>query len=248
MQGVNQNHRILITTYFNLGVINNGSSFQNSPRIEDKALIKDIAFEFLPDSFKVPMKSNFKRIPMKLSVGQAIYFEGTDIPDIAFSLRVVAGLDKVKVRSSSAQQEYVALATLAQELYGLVSAQNALISAGLPPPKSVLTVGSMFKGSGVFDNVDIEYFGPYDSMGNPQEMEVTFNFIPTQFYDPTKSGSRLGTNLETSDGKSLSLDQVSSAASGSDQQTQSTLDEFLKQSPAGNNTIDGEYIIYLGPR
>lgn len=152
------------------------------------------------------------------------------------------------------------MGTLIQHMYSLALPQIATMKNGLPPPKSVLSIGSIFKMVGVFDRIDIEHRGPFDEMGNPLEAELTFNFIPTQFYDPVAGRNKAGINLETSTQEEARIGgtghqvnvstqaDVEAVASGEGEESSDALDKFLKQSPAGNNVIDNQYTLYLGPR
>jgi hypothetical protein len=185
-----------------------------------------------------------------MTLGQLVSYDHSELPDISFSLRIVAGIDNASVTnyysgSSRVINENISMATLVQELYQCVLPQDSTYSTGAPPPKSVLSVGSMFCSAGVFDSIDPEYFGPYDQYGNPQEVEIQFNFIPTQFYDPSASGNRVGLNLKQPDGV-LNVDQNS--YNNSSQTQKSEIDTLLLQSPAGNSIMSGSHIIYLGTR
>lgn len=190
-------HSIQITT-----------TFANSDPKGQKLQAKTIVFSFLPDSFRVPVKSQFDRKPISMSASQFLLYKYTETPTIAFSVRVVAGLDDFKVEGGTVSSEPVnspnhltRMRTFARELYSLALPERTSPFPGTAPPKSVLTVGAMFKGVGVFDGVDIEFFGPYDEFGRPQEMEVNFSFLPSQFYDPVGQ-NQTGIDLTSRSGDS----------------------------------------------
>jgi hypothetical protein len=217
--------------------------------------VKTLTLGFLPDSFRLPIKSEYERIPFPLTASQALVYQGTTPPEINFSVKIVAGLDDFHVirASKGGQQEtqqldYLdRLKLLSQELYSLALPESSIYGTGSmrPPPKSVLTVGSMFRGAGVFDSVEIEFFGPYDERGRPNEIEVNFSFLPSQFYDPSKGGNPVGINMTSA----ASADDKK-ALSGVGELSSGELNNKLALAPSGA-AIDAyktmqPYVIYYG--
>lgn len=249
-QGIDNNHCIKITTLYNLGVYQSQGVFNDASTDASEfskfrngdCLMKNCLLRYMPDYFKLGILSDFDRIQVTTSLGQFAMYTGSKITDLMFSIRYIQGVDNAVITSRnqySQSQESVAMATLIQHLYTLALPQVATFQNGLPPPKSVLTIGSIFQSVGVFSEVNVEYRGPYDKMGNALEAEITFNFIPTQFYDPVRSPNKVGVNLETQ----VSQNDIEALAAGSNK-----LDKLLEYSPAGNNIIDNQFILYLGPR
>ena len=248
-------HNITITSYFRQ-VTRDAAKTGDSSLLQDTVGTSTIKFDYLPDSFVVSARSNFDKQVFPLSSALMMFYTSTEIPAIDLSIRHVCGLDTNSatvgryVKGSNAKSpevdlfsfdspgggsvlpEYATAKVLAKALYSMVLPETNDIVAGPPPPKSVLTVGNMFRGTGVFENVSIEFFGPYDDEGNPSEMEIKLTFQPSTFYNPLKTQNRVGINLE-SESEDNGRDKYHSEKTAKD--NQSVFQTQLDSSPTGQN-------------
>lgn len=252
-----ENHSILITSCFNSNIeVPDTDYVKNEADVNSKFV--RIRFNFLPQSFRIVVTSNFEKTPIQLSLGQLLAYTHTEINDIEFAFKYVMGLDEKD--ASDSQFPYLtkdasqAFGKKIQQLYTLTLPQRATFSNGAPPPKSILRVGSVIQMVGVFSKVSTEYFGPWDEGGNPNSAQVSLTFTPSQFYDPAILGSRIGLNIGYSKDGSLDQKTVStygalgSTGKGVNSDAYNMMDIMLRESPTAENTVNHKFMLYLGNR
>lgn len=240
---------INIYAYFrNLGGVDSGGKH-----------VRGYTLPFMPDVFRMTTKSLFDQTILPLTSSQLLTYRSSPPQNISFTVKLVAGIDKIKSVAtpnpqSLKESRYGDLLDLCKQLHGLSLPEDPSFSEGSPPPKIVLTIGALLKASGAFESVEVAYTGPYDEFGMSQEAEVTFTFLPSQFYDPINRVGIFGVG-DDSTAKGLV------AASQRDQNNQDSaedettlkkdlgsINDALKLGPSGLSSLDGDvpYVVSWG--
>lgn len=164
---------------------------------DDSGDFKRIRLDFLPDSFRIPIRNSFQRVPIPLTSSQFLLYEHTEVPVIQFRVTIVNGLDthetskpvtgvqdSLRNTGDKYNRDYGhEFNRMCRHLYSLSTPLTPGLSRSRPPPRCVLQLGGVFRATGVFETIDIEYRGPWDTDGSPLEADVDFTFHPSQFYD-----------------------------------------------------------------
>jgi hypothetical protein len=170
-----------------------------------------IQFDYMPESVSFGVSAAFTDTPIPMTSGRWLSWQNSSIDEVSVTVKVVVGCNNcityyggntpgsdysystkgVLVTGKYARNSLIKIAQL---LYSLPlpgsngtspDANGQGMALASPPPTCRFKVGKMFSGVGAFTGVSIAFNGPYDYDGSPTDMEVSFRFNPSEFYDST---------------------------------------------------------------